>query len=155
MPLPLTVSCFSKIQIGFTFLVPAHLGSPWKRAVKRVCVCVWHQWLSCLNTLFLVDCWQERKHAPVIQKGSFWILGLLCQHFGFVIFGTINLCVYVYVCMYCRREGAAMARAGTVTVCIDWYATNTILLFVYCDITEKAFFDPSLLELLYFPEDQK
>ena len=39
MPLPLTVSCFSKIQVGFTFLVPAHLGSPGKRAVKRVCVC--------------------------------------------------------------------------------------------------------------------
>jgi len=39
MPLPLTVSCFSKIQIGFTFLVPAHLGSPGKRVVKRVCVC--------------------------------------------------------------------------------------------------------------------
>ena len=38
MPLPLTVSCFSKIQIGLTFLVPAHLGSPGKRAVKRVCV---------------------------------------------------------------------------------------------------------------------
>ena len=47
MPLPLTVSCFSKIQIGFTFLVPAHLGSPGKRAVKR-CVCMvaeinWHK----------------------------------------------------------------------------------------------------------------
>ena len=40
MPLPLTVSCFSKIHIGFTFLVPAHPGSPGKRAVKRVCVCV-------------------------------------------------------------------------------------------------------------------
>ena len=40
MPLPLTVSCFSKIQIGFTFLIPAHLGSPGQRAVKRVCVCV-------------------------------------------------------------------------------------------------------------------
>ena len=38
MPLPLTVSCFSKIQIGFTFLVPAHPGGPGKRAVKRVCV---------------------------------------------------------------------------------------------------------------------
>jgi len=37
MPLPLTVSCFSKIQIGFTFLVPAHLGSPGQRAVKQVC----------------------------------------------------------------------------------------------------------------------
>ena len=40
MPLPLTVSCFSKIHFGFTFLVPAHPGSPGKRAVKRVCVCV-------------------------------------------------------------------------------------------------------------------
>ena len=38
MPLPLTVSCFSKIQIGFTFLVPAHPGSPGQRPVKRVCV---------------------------------------------------------------------------------------------------------------------
>ena len=41
MLLPLTVSGFSKIQIGFTLLVPAHLGSPEKRAVKRVCVCVY------------------------------------------------------------------------------------------------------------------
>ena len=40
MPLPLTVSCFSKIQIGFILLVLAHPGSPGKRAVKRVCVCV-------------------------------------------------------------------------------------------------------------------
>jgi len=40
MPLPLTVSCFSKIHIGFTFLVPAQPGSPGQRAVKRVCVCV-------------------------------------------------------------------------------------------------------------------
>jgi len=48
MPLPLTVSCSSKIQIGFTFLVPAHLGSPGHRAVKRVCVCVlWSMTLSC------------------------------------------------------------------------------------------------------------
>jgi len=40
MALPLTVSCFCKIQIGFTLLVPAHVGSPGKRAVKRVCVYV-------------------------------------------------------------------------------------------------------------------
>jgi len=40
MPVPLTVSCFRKIQIGFTFLVPACPGSPGQRAVKRVCVCV-------------------------------------------------------------------------------------------------------------------
>ena len=36
MPLPLTVSCSSKIQIGFTFLIPADPGSPGKRAIKRV-----------------------------------------------------------------------------------------------------------------------
>ena len=37
MPLPLTVSCFSKIQMGFTFLVPAHPGSPGKKPL-HVCV---------------------------------------------------------------------------------------------------------------------
>jgi len=39
-PLPLMVSCFSKIKINFTFLVLAHPGSPGKRAVEGVCVCV-------------------------------------------------------------------------------------------------------------------
>ena len=49
MPLPLTVSCFTKIQIGFTFL-----GSSGKRIVKRVCVYISHFDIStgrniCLN----------------------------------------------------------------------------------------------------------
>jgi len=45
MPLPLTVSCFSKTQIDFTFLVQADPGSPGKivcacvRACVRACVC--------------------------------------------------------------------------------------------------------------------
>ena len=49
MPLPLTVSCFSKIQTGFTFLVPAHPGSPGKTAVKRlrVRVCVVEELWQC------------------------------------------------------------------------------------------------------------
>ena len=34
MPLPLTVFCSSKIQIGFTFLLPAYPGCPGKEAVK-------------------------------------------------------------------------------------------------------------------------
>ena len=63
MPLPLTGSCFSKIQIDFTFLVPAHLGSPGKRAVKRVCViglmysilfvyaCVYYYCLQCFDAV--------------------------------------------------------------------------------------------------------
>ena len=40
MPLPLTVSCFSKIQIGFTFLLLAHLGSPGQRVY---CMCAMKQ----------------------------------------------------------------------------------------------------------------
>ena len=39
MPLPLAVSCFSKIPIGFTFLVLAHLGSPGK-GPSNMGVCV-------------------------------------------------------------------------------------------------------------------
>ena len=46
MPLPLTVSCFSKIQIDFTFLVPANPGSPGQTAVKQACV-----WLCCVAVL--------------------------------------------------------------------------------------------------------
>ena len=53
MALPLTVSCFSKIQIGFTFLVPAHLGSPGKRAVKRVCV---YNVVGDVKVSYSVDC---------------------------------------------------------------------------------------------------
>ena len=62
MPVPLTVSCFSKIQIGFTFLVPAHPGSPVQRAVKRVCVygqCrIWvinYYFCSCVIAYYTVD----------------------------------------------------------------------------------------------------
>jgi len=39
MPLPLTVSCFSKIQIGFTFLVPLTRVVPEKGPLNG-CVCV-------------------------------------------------------------------------------------------------------------------
>jgi len=49
MPLTLTVSCFSKIQIDFTFLVLAHPVSPGKRAVKCVCV------RACVRVLS-IDC---------------------------------------------------------------------------------------------------
>ena len=67
MPLPLTVSCSSKIQIGFTSLVPAHLGSPGQRAVKRVCVwsTTWcaTDWLKHCHITFtvvtftVIECW--------------------------------------------------------------------------------------------------
>ena len=57
MPLPLTVSCFSKSQIGFTFLVLAHLGCPGKKAFKWVCVCVF---MPCLSVI-----------CPKLKYGAF------------------------------------------------------------------------------------
>jgi len=57
MPLPLTVSCFSKIQNDFTFLVPAHSGSPGQRAVKRVRVCV------CVCVCVRVSCHNDTQAA--------------------------------------------------------------------------------------------
>jgi len=32
-------TCIWPVQTGFTFLVPAHSGTPGQRAVKRMCVC--------------------------------------------------------------------------------------------------------------------
>jgi len=53
LPLPLTVSCFSKIQIGFTFLVLADMGSPRKKGPLNwcmfVCVCL------CVCVVFSAD----------------------------------------------------------------------------------------------------
>jgi len=51
MPLPLTVSCFSKIQIGFTFLIPAYLGVPEKGplnecSLEKPRICTLLAWLQ-------------------------------------------------------------------------------------------------------------
>ena len=54
MPLPPTVSCFRKIQIGYTFLVPAHLDGPGQRAIKRVCAC-YMLTLLCSSSIVVVD----------------------------------------------------------------------------------------------------
>ena len=57
MPLPLTVSCFSKIQIGFTFLVQAHPGSPGEGPLNR-CVCVCVIWVKYDMTGDLKSTWR-------------------------------------------------------------------------------------------------
>jgi len=77
MPLPLTVSCFSKIQIGFTFLVPADPSSPGQRAVKRVCVCVCVRACVCVcvckhsdNDLSFIDYLQMTDHIGLVLGGN-------------------------------------------------------------------------------------
>jgi len=78
MPLPLTISCFSKIQIGFAFLVPAHLGSPGKSVVKRVCVCV---------------CVRACVRACVFYEAGYCVL-LVCILLA-ALKGTVHCCLYV------------------------------------------------------------
>jgi len=62
MPLPLTVYCFSKIQIGSTFLVSAHLGCLRKRAIKWVCVCD-----SYCMTIVMSMAVAHRSIAPLLR----------------------------------------------------------------------------------------
>jgi len=76
MPLPLIVSCFSKIQIGFTFLVLAHPGSPGHRAVKRVCVCVS---LLAFSALTLLVGWQEGHPVWSEVQTCIWPSGCHCH----------------------------------------------------------------------------
>ena len=59
MPLPLTVSCFSKIQIGFTFLVLADLGSPGKGPLNG-CVCVYCPWMHDSAIIFRQEAGQKK-----------------------------------------------------------------------------------------------
>ena len=100
MPLPLTVSCFSKIQIGLAFLVPAHPGSPGHRAVKRVCVKKWYlrkpayyvsiclQLLMMLNRLTVVNCW-VLCFSPILK----WIHLLIICYASAVLAFCLCLCL--------------------------------------------------------------
>ena len=64
MPLPLTVSCFSKIQIGFTFLVPAY---PEKEPLNVcVCVCVSGKKLKLKTGILSADCLPDKQVLPII-----------------------------------------------------------------------------------------
>jgi len=69
MPLPLTLSCFSEIRIGFTFLVPAHPGSPDKGPLNVcvcVCVCVC---VSCNSSISMSLQWTECS-AMILMMSS-------------------------------------------------------------------------------------
>ena len=98
MPLPLTVSCFGKIQIGFTFLVPAVLGSFGKKAVKRVCVfqtfenifesLYYRQWVDHdFSVLTLLVRWQ--KWHPVCRKLSGEVLAWLS------VWSEVQTCIWM------------------------------------------------------------
>ena len=78
MPLPLTVSCFSKIQIGFTFLVLAHLGSPGKGPLNGcVCVCYVLLMFQCCEHLNTVYCRSNININDVLGDYSLTLVDVL------------------------------------------------------------------------------
>ena len=85
MPLPLTVSCFSKIQIGFTFLVPSHPGGPGKRAIKwmYVCVCV---------SLPLLATWLSVYLCVSVNVCDTGCIGSAVQHAFSAVAGRVEHC---------------------------------------------------------------
>ena len=72
MPLPLTVSCFSKIRIGFTFLVPPYPGSPGGPLNGCVCVCAWlcDRWKT---VMFTADCQMAMSLRMVWWSQRRWV----------------------------------------------------------------------------------
>ena len=86
-PADATVSCFSDIQIGFTFLVSTQPGSPRQRVIKRVCVlyhtknvgdcgsCLWFQSIhTCIQTLDNVHNSQAQGlNLRCIKEAMIWL----------------------------------------------------------------------------------
>jgi len=73
MPLPLNVSCFSKIQIGFTFLVLAYPGSPGRGPLKGcVCVCVHVRACVCVVLLLLINQLTRGRKNSSLFTLAFW-----------------------------------------------------------------------------------
>ena len=84
MPLPLTVCCFSKIQIGFTFLVPAHLGSPGKGPLNNTTRQRWlWRWTSCpvvdaTSDRGFAEARRQQTHAYQQIHQSLWLAHTTC-----------------------------------------------------------------------------
>ena len=83
MPLPLNVSCFCKIQIGFTFLIPAHPGSPRKRAVKLKYVESFFTVKFALCTVKIMACWTilTRKCVLFVCRSVVVVIDRFCLEY--------------------------------------------------------------------------
>ena len=143
MPLPRTVSCFTKTQIGFTFLVPAHLGSPGKRAVKRVCVCVCYGYKSTTHRLqYVQNSHKDSGHTPQIphvmvtltyENHALCSIGqILCVHWwcsSVILLLTWSLLAYslaVIVCFVATMYTAVMVRLFCIALALAHNAHNCV-----------------------------
>ena len=103
----------SKIQIGFTFLVPAHLGSPRQRAVKWVCYQV-----GCVLTRSRLEALALYLSRP---SGRLWLYA------GFI--GSNNPCwlkADLVVCLWVSVLSSCSLWAW-VGECFFWYRLTRLI----------------------------
>ena len=85
MPLPLTISCFSKIQIRFTFLVPAHPGSPG-------CVCVCYYDMGCQPYVIMLRNICLYRTWTLLVNCFYWLIFILPSPVPVEARKTVNSC---------------------------------------------------------------
>ena len=127
MPLPLADSCFSKIQIGFTFLVPAHLGSPGQSAVKRMCVCVpiWRSppsWIFKNSKFYRSVSFSHSLHKLLVLNFKFYKVVEQCSECEVEYSVTRTQRVFLKICrnFFENRFTFAYVIAKNQTDCFYW-----------------------------------
>jgi len=152
MPLPLTVSCFSEIQIGLPFWIPSDQGSPRQRAVKRalVCVCVCtvtncflilHRFLChlclhilvCGNICFDVQmgsCWNCKSVVPQNLAKCLTCDVLLTTDHG-VLQPKQHEDPACLVCVVCRTPNSRNDRTRSCITCSASLSNATVVMLIY------------------------
>ena len=144
MPLPLTFSCFSKIQIGFTFLVLADPGSPAQRAVKRVCWCCCWGLVMIVITMRVVDdykwyiFWDTFSRSNTCRLSGVYQIVSSSQHLTGFVFGWLMRCWCGYMPgARCRLFAYRPADATAIPTCN--LASLKCSLFCLCGISFPRF----------------
>ena len=127
MPLLLTVSCFSKIQIGFTFLVPAYPGSPGKRSLNG-CECVF---------LMYVEPWTMASD----ENGRY--CHYCCRHSR--IF-TVGIILSAFTAIQLTRSTITLLNCWLIVLFVRFHDCQLVLFSYVCSIV-FLFFVPLLYSL--------
>jgi len=111
-----TVSCFSKIKIGFTVLVSAHPGSPGQRAINCVCV-------ACDSTSAELYLWSMFLVVTLLKAFCGWwpacsLDGSLSLYDGvfytLIISSFVNLCSWAFVGFrWWKKQAEATGKKAT------------------------------------------
>ena len=114
---------FSKIEIGFTFLVPAHLGSPGKRAIKRACV---------------NGCVCPKKQKPTARGKAVLKAGLNETSPAFSLFLLIFLARSIRHTLVQNRRRATVTDEKSTTTVLTSISVSQAILSTSCSGSSKS-----------------